>query len=620
MTRDQPTSPWLLRVGRTAAPPTPLALRAGPVSLLFDGGDLRHFTVGGIEVLRRIYAAVRDRDWGTVPQVLSNVVCDQYDDHFVLSFDMACQADPIDFVWKGTVQGSADGVVTFTFSGTARTTFFRNRLGFCVLYPAACTGLPARVAHIDGSSESTTFPDLIDPDQPMGAFADLRSIHHKPAPGVGVDVHMEGDTFEAEDQRNWTDGSYKIFCTPLALPFPVQIHAGTAITQRITVSVAASSNKDAPDDDQATTLSFELTGARPFPQLGLGLASHGQALNANAIEHLLRVRPAHLRVDWRATSSPSENQADLERAAGEAQALHCGLELALSFEPAEAPLLVQVASFLKSHGPSVRRILVYPGTERYKGGAPMRALIDATRTYLGAYMGTIPLAAGTNADFIFFGRNRPPMDLLDAVTFAANPQVHAFDEASLVQTLEAQEAVVRTAAHHAGGKPVFASPVTLKPRYNPYATAAAAPVAAGHLPPPVDPRQRTLFAAGWTIGALRALATAGVASITLFETTGWRGLLELESGAPEPALFPSAPGEVFPVHGVLAAVAGATQFIPTTSSDRLKVEALALRHAGGDLTILVANHSAQPQTARLQGLPSGEQAVDIPPYSFVTIR
>ena len=42
------------------------------------------------------------------------------------------------------------------------------------------------------------------------------------------------------------------------------------------------------------------------------------------------------------------------------------------------------------------------------------------------------------------------MELLDLVTLAINPQVHAFDNASLVETLEAQAMVVASAQRLAG--------------------------------------------------------------------------------------------------------------------------------------------------------------------------
>lgn len=35
---------------------------------------------------------------------------------------------------------------------------------------------------------------------------------------AGVISEFEGDVFEMEDQRNWTDASYKTYCTPWGCP------------------------------------------------------------------------------------------------------------------------------------------------------------------------------------------------------------------------------------------------------------------------------------------------------------------------------------------------------------------------------------------------------------------
>ena len=48
---------------------------------------------------------------------------------------------------------------------------------------------------------------------------------------------MEGDTFEMEDQRNWTDASYKTYVRPLALPWPYTLAKGTVIEQAVRLSV-----------------------------------------------------------------------------------------------------------------------------------------------------------------------------------------------------------------------------------------------------------------------------------------------------------------------------------------------------------------------------------------------
>ena len=43
---------------------------------------------------------------------------------------------------------------------------------------------------------------------------------------------MEGDTFEMEDQRNWTDASYKTYVRPLALPWPYTLAGGASSIRR----------------------------------------------------------------------------------------------------------------------------------------------------------------------------------------------------------------------------------------------------------------------------------------------------------------------------------------------------------------------------------------------------
>ena len=86
-----------------------------------------------------------------------------------------------------------------------------------------CPASRRRSPKTTGKTFDTRFPDLIDPVQPM---MNLRAIRHQFAPGAYVDCRMEGDTFEMEDQRNWTDASYKTYVRPLALPWPYTLAKG----------------------------------------------------------------------------------------------------------------------------------------------------------------------------------------------------------------------------------------------------------------------------------------------------------------------------------------------------------------------------------------------------------
>jgi hypothetical protein len=55
------------------------------------------------------------------------------------------------------------------------------------------------------------------------------------ANAISYQLDFEGDVFQTEDQRNWGDASYKTFCTPLSLPFPVQLQKGDTVWQRVTL-------------------------------------------------------------------------------------------------------------------------------------------------------------------------------------------------------------------------------------------------------------------------------------------------------------------------------------------------------------------------------------------------
>ena len=124
-----------LSAAATSAPADRISLRTGPLTMIFEGGDLRYIKFGELEIIRRIYAAVRDRNWGTVPGAISDLQTSIAPDSFRIAYVSTHRRDEIHFVWQAEIAGQADGTIRFTFDGEARTTFLRNRIGFCVLHP-----------------------------------------------------------------------------------------------------------------------------------------------------------------------------------------------------------------------------------------------------------------------------------------------------------------------------------------------------------------------------------------------------------------------------------------------------------------------------------------------------
>jgi hypothetical protein len=119
----------------------------------------------------------------------------------------------------------------------------------------------------------------------------------------------------------------------------------------------------------------------------------------------------------------------------------------------------------------------------------------------------------------------------------------------------------------------------------------------------VDERQMSLFGAGWTAGSLKYLTGSDVHSLTYYETSGWRGVMEVEGGSILPEKFQSVPGAVFPLYHVLADVGefAGGEVIPSTSSNSLQVDGLAVRK-DGKTRVILANLSAEAQQVTVRNL------------------
>ena len=253
--------------------------------------------------------------------------------------------------------------------------------------------------------------------------------------------------------------------------------------------------------------------------------------------------------------------------------------------------------------PPVFSWLCYPSKEIFQGGSPIQAVIESARRFLSSYDSSIPFCAGTNTDLIFMKRSVPPLEQIEKLCFAINPQVHAFDNASLIETLEVQGDAVRSVRRLGGELPVVVSPITLKPRFNPYATESAQAPRFGELPPQVDLRQMSLFGAGWTLGSYKYVAEAEADSVTYYETHGWQGVMENSGGSLLPEIFHSFPNCVYPLYHILADIgefSGGT-LLPVHTSNALIINGLLLRKGNRERMILT-NHSAQQQSIQIYGL------------------
>jgi len=586
-------------------------LVSGPLSMEFSDGDLRNVRYGSTEIVNRIYFALRDQNWGTVKGIISDLSIEQNDSGFVVTYRSEHHAGDIHFAWNCEIKGYRSGRVSFSTDGSALSTFNRNRIGLCLLHPASAAGDKVTITHSDDSNSHGVFPELVSPHQP---FRDIRSIHHVLHGGSEADIVFSGDIFEMEDQRNWTDATYKTYCTPLSLPFPVEVQKGTKVKQSIDIVFAVpgeetSSIRAASEDDAsrpgAVVVNVARMGSGPhlrLPKLGLAYGHSRDGLSAHARNRLLGIKPSFLNLELLISE---ENWQSLLRAAAK-DSLESGIPLGLTLRSAgdtETCLEVVLATLKEVPADVAFWTVLSEGAL-----VSQKEDLEIARRLLAPYGGGRPIGGGTRAFFAELNRNHPPFELLDFVSYTINPQVHAFDDVSIVETLDGQRASARSAAALGSETPVHVGAVTLRPQWNPNATAPAPPPPPGELPPEVDPRQRTAFAAAWTLGSIKALAESAVQSVTFYEVEGWKGIMELPSGSPLPAKFPSGPNELFPVFQALLALAAADgqELYPSSSTEPLAVEALALR-SGERCRVFLLNYTDRDQDVVLQGVGRSEK-------------
>lgn len=611
----------LVGLSLTAQAAEPIPLRAGSVSALFDADNvfLRYIRVGEHEVLRGINAPIRNENWATIAPKVSNLRVEQRNDSFQVTFDVACQRADIHFRWKGSISGSADGEIEFAFDGEAHSTFKKNRIGFCVLHGPSAAGQPWVLETVDGRKSKGHFPKFISPHQPA---KNLKAITHEVATGIHARIAFEGDIFEMEDQRNWTDASFKTYCTPLEIPYPVELSKGTKISQKITISV----DGDLPVHDGTSAKRTTLTVSKrkaTLPSLGLQVSSEVDDLTGKHVERLKSLNLDHLRVDL--PLSEESFVKDLRRAVRQTKTLGVSLQVVLGLgESPDFDTLLKEVTVLQ---PPISFWLV-------RGGDP--AGFVTARQRLESVAGDAAIGVTRVTNFVDLNRARPEDKSVQAVGFAINPQIHAFDNASIVETLPIHADAVNSARQFAGNRPLVIGPITMAPQLLDGVDQPGGPPMGGPLPTFVDPRQVEPFTAAWTLGSLKYLADAGTHSATFFETVGWAGIMDADDVSSRPKEFPSRPGELFPVYHLLRDIGdfkdGTVRVVDT--SDNLSAVGLAMQMPR-KLRVLVGNLTGEPQTVTLRGI-SGkpvdvqvlgtkqlkatpELSLSLPPYGIARI-
>jgi len=595
-------------------------LRAGALSVEFGNGALRYIRVGDVEVIRAIAFLVRDKNWGTFTPEISDLKISQKKEGFGMRYKARCGDANAAIVYDASIVCDAEGNLEFAATATPEQDFTTNRTGFVVLHPLkGVAGFPVEVEYIDGKKEKSKFPALVNPACP---FTNIRALKHKVSDGLFVTCRMDGYAFEMEDHRNWSDASFKTYVRPLAEPWPYTMPAGRSFTQK--VSLRFTGKLPRPKKAGAAK-KIDVTLGRAggaLPEIGVAVPMEEARASLDAAAAIKAAGPKHLvcHVDGRESgiAEAIRNYKRLADATGAAVIL----EVLLPGRGSASAELAPIAEAARQAGLKPAAVTTSPAVD-LKGTLPGSKFPDAPSVaeMAAAVKAAFPgasIGGGMLAFFTELNRKRPPVGVLHYVTHTTSPIVHAADDVSVMETLEAHPYQIKTTRSFMGKAGYHLGPSTIPARNNPYgASSVDNPNNERVCLSKIDPRQRGIFGAAWSVGYVSAWAKGGVEVVTLGATTGSAGMVYAKTAHAQPYFDGLKGTAVYPVYHLIADLAQASgaKLIATTVGDEGKVAALAYRGAAGPV-LWLSNLTAQPQTVRVQGFDGAANVAVLDEGSF----
>lgn len=505
-------------------------------------GEITDIAFRGIPLLRGVQTIARDTDWGTYEWQQAPLRFSNQEPCPTVIFPLTSVAE--DHTLQGEMTVTAErGVLNVTCAIASDRTFSTNRSGLTALHFPQVAGQSLTVIHPDGSETAQVFPEAISPFQPAFRVAGYRWSHHN----LVCELHFQGDVFEMEDQRNWTDASYKTYSRPLDLPFPYEVAAHEQITQSLTLRVSGIAPDNEAADDARTPTVIILTPGGPLPEFSLGASSAPDpqpALPTAAVPDTLVVELDVNSANWRAA---------LERAASSGSALDARLVVSeVTTDPAVAiHSALEVLADAEDAGTTIQRIGIFSAESHLS----TPALVNALREAMVGISVAWPIVGGTRAHFTELNRGRDEISTeVDHIAFSSTPLFHQREtrqliESVAIQRLTALQAVEIARSTTSSRARVAIGPVTVRPRFinvatTPRPTPARTDLSEGYgaeFTGTSDPRQQSPELAAWLVASAAAFAVPGVSTISFCEQWGPRGII-------------NAQGEEFPVASAFAAL------------------------------------------------------------------
>ena len=459
---------------------------------------IRNIRYEGVQIIDLLYTAIRPSDWSTLKSdeyaADLRISGNDYEITITESFTSALVATT-----KVILSAGNTFSVEYELKGLAE--YSVNRWGICFCLDTA-DWMGASVLS-SGNSYSLLrdiSPQRIVDGVVQGLFPESHEMQFIAADQRYLKVASNGKVLEAEDQRNWTDNTYKIYSGSLKEPRPFTTSPGSSWKQKVNFEVGV------PKQNSADPTKILVREIEALPSIGLQFNSDPLLTPDDLEKALVLLEIDHLRVN-------AESLTPQKIATTASNGLI--LETALLSSNQNEILKAEVVQ-LSERVPAGSRLLI-----QREG----REVVEATDLPKNESLNTyIP---GTDAYLVDLHREK--FEFTNSVSYSITPTVHSTDTETIFKTLSTQKESIEFAQKYLAPQ-VFLSPITFSTRGNPETGHSrdqrinfADLDSAMHI--------RTIEGAAWTLGSIHAVASAGAFSGSWHELFGEHGIIYSQSGA-----------------------------------------------------------------------------------------
>ena len=459
---------------------------------------IRNIRYEGVQIIDLLYTAIRPSDWSTLKSdeyaADLRISGNDYEITITESFTSALVATT-----KVILSAGNTFSVEYELKGLAE--YSVNRWGICFCLDTA----DWMGASVLSSGNSYSLLRDISPQRVVdgvvqGLFPESHEMQFIAADQRCLKVVSNGKVLEAEDQRNWTDNTYKIYSGSLKEPRPFTTSPGSSWKQKVNFEVGV------PKQNSADPTKILVREIEALPSIGLQFNSDPLLTPDDLEKALVLLEIDHLRVN-------AESLTPQKIATTASNGLI--LETALLSSNQNEILKAEVVQ-LSERVPAGSRLLI-----QREGREVVEAADLPKNESLNTY---IP---GTDAYLVDLHREK--FEFTNSVSYSITPTVHSTDTETIFKTLSTQKESIEFAQKYLAPQ-VFVSPITFSTRGNPETGHSrdqrinfADRDSAMHI--------RTIEGAAWTLGSIHAVASAGAFSGSWHELFGEHGIIYSQSGA-----------------------------------------------------------------------------------------